>query len=153
MGEEDSKYQIAQAGAYCNHIRGLKLRMDTAEANYRESLSTMDGLKAVRYDREGGSTYMAAGDDAIAATIERIRRSGDRMAEDINAWVGECEQFDMLCRRLTPQSSYLLSMRYRNGCKWEDVAERMHYAPEYVRTALKDRALLEMYSVLPMSWK
>ena len=151
--DKDNAYMIQQARAYCDHIRGLKLRKDAAQANYEEAATTIDGLKAVRHDREGGPGYMAAGDDAIAASLERIKNAGDRMVEAINTWVGECEIFDRLCERLTPMSSYILAMRYRNALKWDMVANRVPYAPEYVRGVLHDRALVEMYSVMPAIWR
>ena len=138
---------------YCKHIHGLKLRKDAKEESYRESMLSLDGLKGTRYDRVGGGSFVEHGDDVVAATIERIEKSGAVMTEAIADWAEECERFDAICAKLSPMSSYVLTMRYRNAFKWDEVAGRIHYAPEYVRTTLKDRALLEMYLELPLSWK
>ena len=56
--EEDEAYKRNQAEAYCNHIRGLRHRKDVAEMDVAEAEQTLDGLGAVRYDREGGKTYV-----------------------------------------------------------------------------------------------
>ena len=153
MTEINDTYRRTQAEAYCNHVRGLKMRCEDEQDNYREQIETIDGIKAVRYDRQGGRQTIEHGDDAMADAIERLIETGNAMVERIAAWMAELEQFDALCRRVTPQSSRLLKLRYRDCMKWDDVADSMGYTGDYVRGELRERALDELYTVLPLSWK
>ena len=143
---------MTKAVLYCEHVRGLRLRMESAKAAYEQALAAVDGVKAVRYDKIG-STAAAHGDDATAALIERLDASGTAMAEAIAEWARECEEFDGLCRSLAPQSAYVLSMRYRNGARWGEIADRLRYSAAYVRGELRARALLELYEFIPLAWK
>lgn len=153
MTDYDESYRRIQAEAYCNHVRGLRLRCEDEQANYQEQLEAIDGIKAVRYDRQGGRPTMEHGDDAMAEAIDRLMATGNAMVERIVAWTAELEQFDALCRRVTPQSGRVLKLRYRDCMKWDDVADAMGYASDYVRRELRERALDELYTVLPLSWK
>lgn len=144
--------QRAASEAYCEHIRGLKMRMETAKGCYREALAAADGIRAVRYDAAGKGLPLH-GDDAMAAAVQRIEAQGAAMAEAIAAWAAECEEFDALCSKLSPASSQLLILRYRNALRWRDVAERMAYSSAYVRTVCRDAALLELYQELPLLWR
>ena len=149
----EAAYMTRQARAYCEHIRGLKLRKDAAQASYEEAARSIDGLRALRYDRAPHAGTPTSGDDAVALTLERIAEAADRMAGAVGVWEMECEVFDRLCERLTPVSAYILAMRYRNALKWDLVSQRVPYAPEYVRGALHERALVEMYGVMPGIWR
>lgn len=142
-----------RAEAYCEHVRGLKLRMESAQAAYEEARGAVDGIKGIRYDKIGGDSVVVHGDDAVAATVERLTKSGEQMAEAIAEWAREVEAFDALCAQLPSQSAYVLEMRYRNGAGWGEIADRLRYAPAYVRGSLKSRALMELYPTIPLSWK
>lgn len=142
-----------RAEAYCEHVRGLKLRMQSAQAAYEEARVASDGIKCVRYDKIGGCSVVVHGDDAIAATMERLAKAGDRMAESIADWAREVEAFDALCAQLPSQSAYVLEMRYRNGAGWGEIADRLRYSPAYVRGTIRSRALLELYQVMPLTLK
>lgn len=141
-----------KAEAYCDHIRGLNNRMKRAKANYAEAVAAADGIKALRYDVIGG-TAPRRGDDAMAAAVERVEAQGAAMAESIAAWADECEVFDAACGRLTPLSDLVLSLYYRNGLKWEEVAEEMRFSCDYVRKELRTSALMELANELPWGWR
>lgn len=153
MPEEDTNYQKTQAEAYCNHVMGLAHRKETDYMNYEEALDSIDMLKAVRYDREGSGGGMQHGDDAIAAKIDELMRYGDAMLESIAAWTDEQQRFASMCRRMTPLYSRVLTSRYAKRMKWDEVAGELGMEPEYVRGDLKNKALVELYSLLPLSWK
>lgn len=142
-----------RAESYCEHVRGLKLRMESAKAAYEEARGASDGIKGIRYDKIGGCSVVVHGDDAMAATIERLAKTGDRMAESIAEWAREVEAFDALCAQLPSQSAYVLEMRYRNGASWGEIADRLRYSAEHVRGKLRNRALLELYAIMPLKWK
>ena len=151
--EEDEAYKRNQAEAYCNHIRGLRHRKDVAEMDVAEAEQTLDGLGAVRYDREGGKTYVAHGDDKMAAVVEQLADRRKRLTDELLRYTMEADQFDALCNRLTPLYSKVLKLRYRHAMKWDDVADAIPVSPGYARGALHNKALEELYSVMPMSWK
>ena len=44
-------------------------------------------------------------------------------------------------------------MRYRNGASWGEIAGRLRYSAEHVRGKLRNRALLELYAIMPLKWK
>lgn len=142
-----------RAEAYCEHVRGLKLRMESTRIAYAAARGAADGIKGIRYDKIGGGSVVVHGDDAVAATVERLAKEGDRMVEAIAEWTREVEAFDALCAQLPSQSAYVLEMRYRNGVGWGEIAERLRYAPAYVRGTLKNRALMELYPSIPLAWK
>lgn len=144
--------QRAASEAYCEHVRGLKLRMEAAKGCYREALAAADGIRAVRYDAAGKGLPLH-GDDAMAAAVQRIEAQGAAMAEAIAAWAADCEEFDAMCSKLSPTSSMLLILRYRNALRWREVAERMAYSSHYVRNDLHTAALAELYPELPLSWR
>ncbi len=146
------KELYSKAEAYCEHIRGLNNRMKRAKANYDEAVSAADGIKAVRYDVIGG-TARKHGDDATAAAVERVEAQGAAMAESIAAWAAECEVFDAACGRLTPLSDLVLSLYYRNGMGWSEVADEMHFSCDYVRKELRTSALMELAGELPWGWR
>lgn len=152
MGSVDELAMRARAEAYCEHVRGLKLRMESAQAAYEEARGAIDGIKGIAYDRIGG-TFTAHGDDAVAAAVQRLDGCGEKMAESIAEWAREAEAFDALCAQLPPQSAYVLEMRYRNGAGWGEIADRMRYSPAYVRGSLRNRALAELYPIMPLCWK
>lgn len=143
---------IERAEAYCEHVRGLKLRMESAKAAYEEDRRAIDGIKAVRYDKIGG-TSQTHGDDAMMSLVERIDGSGRAMTQAISEWMRECEEFDALCVQLPSQPAYVLVMRYRNGSSWGEIADRLRYSAEHVRGKLRNRALLELYAIMPLKWK
>ena len=151
--EEDTSYQKTQAEAYCNHVRGLLHREKTARDNLEEVEASLDGLGAVRYDREGGKTYVAHGDDRMAAVVEQLADRRKRLTDELLRYTMEADQFDALCNRLTPLYSKVLKLRYRHAMKWDDVADAIPVSPDYARGALHNKALEELYSVMPMSWK
>lgn len=142
-----------RAEAYCEHVRGLKLRMESARIAYAAARGAADGIKGIRYDKIGGGSVVVHGDDAVAATVERLTKEGDRMVEAIAEWTCEVECFDALCAQLPSQSAYVLEMRYRNGIGWGEIAERLRYSAEHVRGRMRTRALLELYAIMPLRWK
>lgn len=148
------EFQMRQrAESYCEHVRGLRLRMESAKAAYEEARGASDGIKGIRYDKIGGGSVVVHGDDVMAATIERLAKTGDRMAESIAEWAREVEAFDALCAQLPSQSAYVLEMRYRNGASWGEIADRLRYSPAYVRGTIRSRALLELYQIMPLMLK
>lgn len=149
----DEMQMRERAEAYCEHVRGLKLRMESAQSAYDEARSAADGIKGIRYDKAGGGSVVVHGDDAVAAAVERLAKAGDRMVESIAEWAREVEAFDSLCAQLPSQSAYVLEMRYRNGAGWGEIAERLRYSPAYVRGSVKNKALLELYPIMPLAWK
>lgn len=151
--EEDTSYQKTQAEAYCNHVRGLLHREKTARDNLEEVEASLDGLGAVRYDREGGKTYVAHGDDAMSRAITRRIELRDRYADAISQLNVEAREFDAAISNITPLYADVLNMRYRLGMAWAEVAESVNMTENYTMGLLKEKALTELYAYLPRGWK
>ena len=151
--EEDEAYKRNQAEAYCNHIRGLRHRMDVAEMDVAEAEQTLDGLGAVRYDLEGGKTYVARGYDAMSRAITRRIELRDRYADAISQLNVEAREFDAAIANITPLYADVLNMRYRLGMAWAEVAESVNMTENYTMGLLKEKALTELYAYLPRGWK
>lgn len=153
MPEEDTSYQKTQAEAYCNHVRGLLHREETARDNLAEVEASLDGLGAVRYDREGGKTYVAHGDDAMSRAITRRIELRERYADAIVQLDVEAREFDAAISNITPLYADVLNKRYRLGMAWSEVAEAVNMTENYTMGLLKDKALNELYAYLPYGWK
>ena len=151
--EEDTTYREIQAEAYCNHVRGLANREAAAMMRKEEAEARIDGIGAVRYEREGGKTYVAHGDDAMSRAITRRIELRDRYADAISQLNVEAREFDAAISNITPLYADVLNMRYRLGMAWAEVAESVNMTENYTMGLLKDKALTELYAYLPRGWK
>ena len=155
MTEEDTTYQQIQAEAYCNHVRGLANREASARMRVEEAETRLDGIGAVRYDREGGKTYIAHGDDAMARAVAALNAARQRHEDAIVQCEAEREEFDTAIASITPLYASLLTYRYGMCMSWEQVAEQrdIRMTEDYVRGDLRKKALAELYPFLPAGWK
>ena len=153
--EEDTSYQKTQAEAYCNHVRGLLHREKTARDNLEEVEASLDGLGAVRYDREGGKTYVAHGDDAMARAVASLNAARQRHEDAIVQCEAERKEFDAAISNITPLYASLLTYRYEMCMSWTQVADQpdISMTEDYVRGDLRRKALAELYPFLPPGWK
>ena len=153
--EEETTYQQIQAEAYCNHVRGLASREAAARMRTEEAEARMDGLGAVRYDREGGKTYTAHGDDAMARAVAALNAARQRHEDAIVQCEAERSEFDAILANITPLYASLLTYRYEMCMSWEQVAEQpdISMTEDYVRGDLRRKALAELYPFLPPGWK
>lgn len=153
--EEDTTYQQIQAEAYCNHVRGLASREAASRMRFEETEARLDGLGAVRYDREGGKTYVANGDDAMARAVAALNAARQRHEDAIVQCEAERSEFDAILANITPLYASLLTYRYEMCMSWEQVAEQhdISMTEDYVRGDLRKKALAELYPYLPSGWK
>ena len=153
--EEDTTYLEIQAEAYCNHVRGLANREAAARMRKEETEARIDGIGAVRYDREGGRTYLAHGDDAMARAVASLNAARQRHEDAIVQCEAERKEFDAAISNITPLYASLLTYRYEMCMSWTQVADQpdISMTEDYVRGDLRRKALAELYPFLPPGWQ
>lgn len=148
LTSEYDAWKASQAYPWAESVRKTMRRLEEREAALDELRSRYDGLKAVRYDRQGGGTR-ESGDEAMARFIEDLEYMRRNWADALQEWADEVREFEKALRRIDPSSDQLLTARYVRNMQWSEIAESMGYAESYVKGELKIRALSDLYDAMP----
>lgn len=150
MSELSVSTRMAYAKSWCEEVRSLyDARQRKADELRRLELS-MDGLKGIRYDMDGGKASMEHGDDAVFATMERIDRARDALVAKENEVLDGIAEFTAALDSMENQAyARLLSMRYCDRYEWEDIAKRLCYSCDHVRGYMHIAALCDLYDTAP----
>lgn len=146
--------RIACAKAWCEEVRHLyDSRQRKADELMRLEVS-LDGLKGIRYDRDGSASAMEHGDDAVFSTIERIDKARDSLIAKENEILDGIMEYTSALDSMCNQSyARLLSMRYCDRMEWDDIAKRLCYSCDHVRGYMHIAALCDLYDVAPAQWR
>ena len=147
--------RIEAAERWCKRVRQYRFAVEREEEACRALRERMDGIGAVRYDREGGRTYVAHGDDAMARAVASLNAARQRHEDAIVQCEAERKEFDAAISNITPLYASLLTYRYEMCMSWPQVAEQpdISMTEDYVRGDLRRKALAELYPFLPPGWK
>lgn len=137
---------------YLDWIADAKRSMSRLNADRDEMRSVMDGLKAVRYDREGGGSTMLHGDDAMAASIERLEEIDRRVADKARHYAEAVEDWLSIRVKLPSVEADALQLHYIDGQPWDVVASAINYSERNVYRVRID-ALFDLYELLPPGWQ
>lgn len=148
MASEYETWKASQAYPWAESVRKTMKRLMEREAALDELRSRYDGLKAVRYDRQGGGTMMS-GDEAMARFIEDLDYMRRNWSDALQEWRDEVSEFEKALRRIDGASDQLLTARYVRNKHWSEIADAMGYAESYVKGELKIRALSDLYDAMP----
>lgn len=148
MASEYEAWKASQAYPWAESVRKTTKRLMEREAALDELRSRYDGLKAVRYDRQGGGTMMS-GDEAMARFIEDLDYMRRNWSDALQEWRDEVSEFEKALRRIDGASDQLLTARYVRNKHWSEIADAMGYAESYVKGELKIRALSDLYDAMP----
>lgn len=142
-----SELSIEEARAWADSIRGLLDDVHALEYLI-ESEKSNDGVKGVRYDKQGGGT-MEHGDDMTAAIVESWQEKVAVYEEKLSACNEKRETFFDACMKLDGLHCSLLVMYYYRGMSWEDVAKAICFSKSYIIKELNRSALESLSNVMP----
>lgn len=149
MVDEYRRWRAGQAEPWAESVRRAKLHADGIAAEIATLESMCDGIGAVRYDKDGGSGYMAHGDDRTAAYAIKRDELTFRLGRERDEWLDMVSEFETCCSALDGRYGALLRLRYVCDFKWDDVAMEVKHDADYVRGPLKEAALAALYDVMP----
>lgn len=153
MTDEYERWKASQAAQWARRVLHVGQRARAMEILVEQARAEMDGLKGVRYDRDGSAGTMMHGDDAVAALVERMDNAIVAWVASLDELEQERTRFTDACGALDPKLSALLTLRYLDGMPWADVADSMGYTEGYVRDDLNERALAALYDVMPWTMR
>lgn len=141
-------YATGQAEAYLKRVRDLHHRRASLAAQVEEARDMLDGIKAVRYDGQGGGGSNDP-DGAMLPAIARLEASVKRFGAGI-AEIADlfAEATDAIARLDDDVFRELLTVYYVQGETWQAVADSLGYGVDNVYK-LRTRALLAFYDVMP----
>lgn len=144
---------------YLKEVKNAYRKLENIKAERDRIRSSIDGLKAVVYDKVGGSATMEHGDDAMFRSIEKLEEAelvlsiqADVCTDLISEWVEVSNSID-------PEMLRIIDMHYFQGMTWEDIAKLEDKdsckLPCSVRTVYRIRsdAMLSLYDAIPKGWQ
>ncbi len=142
--------RVEMAEAWCKAIREYAQRLSRCNDRLVELRAQYDMLKAVRYDREGGSSMREHGDDAIFEYIDRIDEAVERVVQSGGDLMDESDEFERSLDRM-PNQSYarVIRLRYVSCWDWSDIAREVPYTYNHLTTYVREAALDQLYDYMP----
>jgi len=150
MPDEYTTWKSSQAKPWAKMVQRAAVRLKALEeeiANYD------DGVRGVRYDRDGGGSSMANGDDAMAALAMQRDELRRKAMFDASEWRETVSDFQDALYRMDGTYDALLRYRYIVGMEWEEIAGKMGYSCDYCRGELQVNALGSLYDVMPHRYR
>lgn len=141
--------EASQARPWAEHIRATVKRIEGKDALLEDIRARYDGLKAMRYDKIGGSATQVSGDDALVNLLSEIEQLQKDIVSDCAGWREDVDEFRKAVRLLDTNHDNVLTARFLRGLSWEQVADATGYAEAYVRGELAVNALAALYDVMP----
>lgn len=151
--DEGMRRRASMAHEYAEHVRKTRVSLACAQDCYDDTAAALDGVKAVRYDRDGGAGTMIAGDDAMAAQVEKLQAARAELEAERAAWMAERVEFYAATECMDERAGKLLRMRYCHARAWAHVADVLGYSEDYVRHELREEALALLYDTMPHTWR
>lgn len=147
---EYDKWCIEQARAYMEHIHGLRLRIDALQYQIDDARNNMlPG--GVRYDK--GTNGTTSPDDKLVDGLTGVQRLICSYTELLDDYVGEvCQATQAIHSLHSGEYVKMLTAYYLCGHTWAETARIVNYSEQHVYRLL-DCALLELYDVMPHTWR
>lgn len=146
-------YMRGWSKRYLGRVRACVHTIAMIRSEISELERAMDGVSAVRYDRE--PVKGTADDEGLLRRVERM----DSLRAEYNAELesnlqAQADAHRALANVRQPWRA-VLTYRYLDGKTWADVTELVneipgvHYSEEYVRKEMHDNGLVELYPYVP----
>lgn len=148
MIDEYMAWKASQAEPWAKSIRKTSQRLMAREEALDELRGRYDGLKATRYDSQGGGSP-TTGDDAMVRFISQLEEMTADWADALQEWAEEVREFEAALRRMDAQHDYVLTAHYLRGMTWDYIARVMSYSEVYVRKEVRTAALAALYDAMP----
>lgn len=154
LTDEGRDRRIKCVRRWLKHVRSCVTKMRSCEDELMAERDRCDMLKGIAYDKDGRSSALLNGDDAIAAHISRIAdivsRMDDRSREYHDAVNGARDVLGKLeCHEL---AGTVLEEHYLQRRTWERVADDVGYEERQARR-IADDAMVECYDLMPHEWR
>ena len=126
------------AKEYLSKIQGYKQTMQKYSDRIEELYADASGLKAIVYDKDH---VQASPEDRTEKIFIKIEAEAEKYARARVRYERELhKRIDMISALDNPQHIKLLTLRYVDGQRWEEIACAMHYSFRHV-TRLHGQAL------------
>ena len=147
MQDEFFAYQRMWAKRYLQRVRGCVHTVAMIRSEIAELERSLDGVGAVRYDREHVSG--TSDDDGLLRRIERMESLRAEFQEELDRNLqAQADAHKALSNVRQPWRA-VLTYRYLEGLPWADVAERVGYSEDHVRKDMHDNGLVELFPFVP----
>lgn len=150
---EYSSWCATQAKPWCDSVMQAKRHADSLRETVDALREQYDGLKSVRYDREGGHVKTANGDDVVVELICVMENAIASFTEAQHEWVFVMEELSMCCEQLEGRYAQLIRLRYCCNYDWDTVSDKIGYDCSYARGQLHTEALAALYHVMPHKYR
>ena len=147
LTDEYVDYMRMWSKRYLQRVRAVVHTVAMIRSEMDELAGMMDGLGAVRYDRE--PVHGHADDEGLLRRIERMDSLRAEYQEELDRnlqW--QADAHAALSHVRQPWRA-VLTYRYLEGLTWSGVAEAVGYSEDHVRKDLHDNALVELFPHIP----
>lgn len=138
---------------YLGRVRATVHTVAMVRSEIAELESMLDGIGAVRYDRE--NVRSTPDDEGLLRRIERMESLRAEYADELDANLqAQADAHRALAKVRQPWRA-LLTYRYLEGMTWADVTESLNalpgvaYSEDYIRKEMHDNALVELFPHIP----
>ena len=147
MHDEYLAYQRMWSKRYLQRVRSCVHTIAMIRSEIAELESMMDGIGAVRYDRE--HVAGRADDEGLLRRIDRMDSLRAEFRDELDRNLqAQADAHRALANVRQPWRA-VLTYRYLEGMTWADVAERVGYSEDHCRRDLHDNGLVELFPFVP----
>ena len=149
MTDEWTRYRIAQASRWLEHVRRLGQRVDTLREQADAARDAAAGLKGIDYSSvRGGSTG-----DRMADAVSRVQAAVEGYVSEAAAYEDERAEASARLSAMGDEAAHAALVRhYLLGRSWEECCVEMSYTYDGMMK-LRKRGLDEAYDLMPQGWR
>ena len=139
------------AAEYSENVRDAVRTYKSALLDLEDAYETAAGLHAVDYTKP--RVQVSPRCDTMAEAVQRIDGMVARLAEEVTRYAEVVEEYDKCLLLMNKVSASVLRAHYVRTEPWSSIADRLGYAPGYIRGNVRESALVELYEVMPAEWR
>ena len=147
LDDEYVDYMRMWSKRYLQRVRAVVHTVAMIRSEMDELAGMLDGLGAVRYDREPVRGH--ADDEGLLRRIERFDSLRAELSDELDVNLQVQADAHRALRHVRQPWRAVLTYRYLEGRSWADVAERSGYSEVHCRTELHDNGLVELFPHIP----
>lgn len=141
------EYMRSWSKRYLQRVRSCVHTIAMIRSEIEELEANMDGIKAVRYDKE--NVRSTADDDGMVRLVARMDSLRAEFAEELERNIQAQASAHRALANVRQPWRAVLTYRYVDGKTWADVAEAVKYSEVHCRTELHDNGLIELFPFIP----
>ena len=147
LHEEYIGYMRMWSKRYLQRVRSCVHTIAMIRSEIAELESSLDGVKAVRYDKEPSKPQ--PDDEGLLRLVERRDSLLSELRDELDRNLQvQADAHNALANVRQPWRA-VLTYRYMQGKPWADVAEMVGYSEVHCRTDLHDNGLVELFPFIP----